>query len=224
MKFLHALRIRNAFKYGVLGVIIFTIIAYILSFLIQSMHSFWHPLLFWIDAMHPIIGPLLSYCAAFMLTLVGIYITGVVLTIRIGNEALAKQVLAKVPILSIGWEIFEKISETIHKFGDRPFVFMRDWPSAGFHAIGVITGKQIFREYITKETVWEKAYPRVCILTSLNFGSAFLVFPEKEKLTCATTDAHLIMKMIVLGGIIGPEYIELKEASDQSNLASYYAV
>ena len=152
---------------------------------------------------HPVVQPVL----AIVLTLVMLYVVGLVSARVIGEQALElfEAVLDRLPFVAkIYTSVRQLLDSMTAKKENSQRVVLVDFPVAGQKAIGFLT------HTLTDETTGE-LLAAVLVPCAINPTSAFLQIMPISRVTDTGLTMEQAMSMIMTGGAVGPESIRFTQ-------------
>jgi uncharacterized membrane protein len=152
---------------------------------------------------HPVMQPIL----AILLTLVMLYVVGLVSARVIGRQAfeLFEAVLERLPFVAkIYTSVRQLLDSMTTKKESSQRVVLVDFPVAGQKAVGFLT------RTMTDETTGEPL-AAVLLPNAINPTSAFLQIMPMARVTETNMSMEQAMSMIMTGGAVGPESIRFTQ-------------
>lgn len=140
-----------------------------------------------------------------VLTLLALYVTGVLATNMLGRRFLEfwESVLARMPIVNSIYNAARQVVRTLSQPQEKAFqrVVLVEFPSKGLWTIAFQVG--------TIQTSEGQEWVRVYVPTTPNPTSGFLQFLPKESVHPTAIPVDEALKMVVSGGILAPERIDM---------------
>jgi len=162
----------------------------------------------------PLLGPLPPYLVAAVSVLVVLallYLVGLVTTIVLGRRliGLGEAIIQRIPLVATIYGGSKQVVEAFTLQGGlsalRSAVFV-EFPRPGMRAIGFVTGRIATSE--------GREYLKVFIPTTPNFTTGFFELIPPEEVMCSQLSAEDAAKMLMSGGFLAPDCLELTPASE----------
>jgi uncharacterized membrane protein len=136
-----------------------------------------------------------------VLTLLALYVTGILATNMLGRRFLEfwESLLARMPIVNSIYNAARQVVRTLSQPQEKSFqrVVLVEFPSKGLWTIAFQVG--------TIQTSDGQEWVRVYVPTTPNPTSGFLQFLPKESVRPTAIPVDEALKMVVSGGILAPE-------------------
>lgn len=141
-----------------------------------------------------------------MITLIVVFITGIITTTFIGKKliSIGEQIVDKIPLLRSVYILAKQVMETLFSQDKESFkkVVMLEYPRRGIYSIGFITG--VARGEIQEKT--SQKVLNVFVPTSPNPTSGFLLMVPETDLTPLKMEVDAAFKLILSGGMVTSEH------------------
>jgi uncharacterized membrane protein len=196
-------KIKANFKNNLLSGLVLTIPIFITIIVLRAIFNFFDRLIL------PIVQKYFEINIPGLGIIIGlllIYIIGMITKNFFAKKAIERgeRILIKIPIAKTVYSSVKQILMTISGPDKNSFkkVLLVEYPRKGIYSIGFLNGDT----YYPAE---EKSLLSVLVITSINPTSGFLILVPPEEAMFTQLSVEQAMKLIVSGGIVTPEKIEL---------------
>lgn len=198
-------KIKNNFKNNLLSGLVLTIPLFITVIVLRAIFNFFDRLIL------PIVQKYFEINIPGLGIIIGlllIYLVGMITKNFFAKKAIERgeRILIRIPIAKTVYSSVKQILMTISGPDKNSFkkVLLVEYPRKGIYSIGFLNG-DIY--YPTEERILLS----VLVITSVNPTSGFLILVPPEDARFTKTSVEQAMKLIVSGGIVTPENIDLDE-------------
>ena len=147
----------------------------------------------------------LEYLFGFILTIIFLYILGLIVSNVLGKKIYKffENLLNKIPIVSKVYKSIKQITSTLAMPNSKSFqkVVLIEYPKSGLWTICMVTGE-------TKSD--EGLFYNIFVPTTPNPTSGYLLFVKESDTRPIDLTVEEGLKIIISGGMIGPENIQIK--------------
>lgn len=210
------LHVRRCFLTGLLTVLPLLITLLIFQFLIRVIRNLFSPVLMRFFPDTPI---WLKYSVTFSAVLIMLYFLGLLTSHFLGRWFWTRfeSILLKIPLLRSVYSASREVVRIFarpEKSGYREVVLV-EFPRPGMKAVGFVTGR------VTDEQ--GKLYYKVFIPTTPNPTTGFLEIVEASQVVRSNLTVEEGIRIIMSGGILGPQTMDLRTSMEQPQPAETLA-
>lgn len=201
------LHIRKCFVAGVLTALPLLITLLVLQFLFRMVRGLFSPLLL---RFFPEIPIWLKYAISFSAVLILLYGIGLLTSHFLGRWFWSRfeSILLKIPLLRSVYSASREVVQIFSRPGKDGFreVVLVEFPRPGMKAIGFMTG--------TLRDEFGRLFYKIFIPTTPNPTTGFLEIVEASAVVRTSLTVEEGIRIIMSGGILGPETMTLHMAAD----------
>ncbi len=152
------------------------------------------------------IGGALQNILGFILTIVFLYILGLIVSNVLGKKLYKffESILSKIPIVSRVYNSIKQITGALSGANSKAFqkVVLVEYPRKGLWTIAMVTGETMDNNQL---------YYNIFVPTTPNPTSGYLLFVKASDTKNIDISVEEGLKIIVSGGMIGPEKLNINE-------------